>query len=79
MVLIIYVIYRVGAFLWKIIFITASNAQQQQRQYQRTQPQARKKAPNSNLNIDYSPKDGNDPKAKDYKGGDYVDYEEVKE
>jgi len=35
-----------------------------------------KKAPNSNLNIDYIPEEKKE--RKDFRGGDYVEYEEVK-
>ena len=36
-----------------------------------------RKAPGGNVNIEYDPKDQK-KKNKGYKGGDYVDYEEVK-
>lgn len=39
-------------------------------------PPQQKKAPNSNLNIDYIPEDKKE--RKDFRGGDYVEYEEVK-
>jgi len=36
----------------------------------------RKKPSSGNVNIEYEPREGNRNK-KDFKGGDYVDYEEV--
>jgi hypothetical protein len=66
-----YVIYKVGGFLFKILFIGAANAQQQKRQQYAT---PKRKAPRSNLHIDHVPSKGD----KGYSGGDYVDYEEVK-
>ena len=38
----------------------------------------RKRARNSNLDIDYVPKDKKQNKSGNFKGGDYIDYEEVK-
>ncbi|MFH6984940.1 DUF4834 family protein [Marinoscillum sp. 108] len=76
--LISYLIYRVGGFLFKILFL---GAQQQRQQYQSTgqthQQHARRRAAGSNLDIDYVPGDRKNEK-KDFRGGDYVDYEEVK-
>lgn len=45
-----------------------------QRQYQQS-----KKSTDGNVNIDYAPKSNTGKKSSEnYKGGDYVDYEEVK-
>jgi len=38
----------------------------------------RKRAKDSNLDIDYIPKDKKQNKTDNFKGGDYIDYEEVK-
>ena len=70
LILLSYVLYKVGGFLWKIFFIGASSAQQQT-------TQGRRKAHNSDLNIDYAPHEERGKKPKGYDGGDYVDYEEV--
>jgi len=77
LVLIFYLIYRIGGFLFRMLFI---GAQKQQQQYQnQSQQQSHRKAPNSNLNIDYAPgSKQEDKKGGDFKGGEYVDYEEVK-
>jgi hypothetical protein len=37
----------------------------------------RKKAKGSNLDIDYVPEDKKKARSKKFKGGDYIDYEEV--
>ena len=38
----------------------------------------RKKAKNSNVDIDYMPDDKKQARSDKFKGGDYIDYEEVK-
>lgn len=72
-----YLIYRVGGFLFRMFFIGAQQSQQRN-QYQGNYSNSQsRKAPDSNLNIDHIPhKDKKDP--KDFKGGEYVDFEEVK-
>ena len=67
--IIVYAFVKVGGFLYKMFFIGASESQK------RT-AQGRRKAHKSNLNIDYAPNEEKN-KSKGYKGGDYVDYEEV--
>lgn len=71
--LICYALYRVGGFLFKIFFLGAANAQQQRRAQQSA---PKKKAPKSNLNIDHVPGRTGE---KGYSGGEYVDFEEVKD
>jgi hypothetical protein len=39
----------------------------------------RKSKPKEGVNVDFIPKDFNEKKSKEIRGGDYVDYEEVKE
>jgi hypothetical protein len=34
---------------------------------------------NANVNVDHIPRDYQDKKSKEIKGGDYIDYEEVKD
>ncbi|MDW3196737.1 MAG: DUF4834 domain-containing protein [Cytophagales bacterium] len=66
-----YILYKVGGFFFKILTLGGS-AQRPQRN------QPPKRPPGTNLNVDYAP----DKKKKgggDFKGGEYVDYEEVKE
>lgn len=77
--LLFYLIYRVGGFLFRMLFIGAQQQQQQRTQYNQGdyQQSRSRKAPDSNLNIDHIPhKDEKNP--KDFKGGEYVDFEEVK-
>jgi hypothetical protein len=37
----------------------------------------RKRAKDSNVNIDYMPEDKKQSRSEKFKGGDYIDYEEV--
>ncbi|MEQ9402932.1 MAG: hypothetical protein RIM99_05050 [Cyclobacteriaceae bacterium] len=68
-ILVIYSFYRVASFLFKIVFGGYSKGQFNSQQRGR-------KAPNSNLNVDRIPR--NENRKKDFEGGDYVDFEEVK-
>jgi hypothetical protein len=67
---IFYLLYKVGGFLLRGFFVSSTTHQ--------TPPHQKKsqKVPNSDLNIDYMPKDRKKSK-KDFDGGEYVDYEEV--
>jgi len=73
--LISYIVYKVGGFIFKVLFSGFSEAQRQGNfNSQRKQTQKRK-APDSNLDIEHIPeKNKKDPNLKD---GDYIDYEEV--
>ncbi len=78
-VLVIYIVFKLVGFAFRIMFGAAYEQQRRAQQGQRQQYTTKKRAPNSNLNID-TPPDNKGPKSgKEYKGGDYVDYEEVKE
>lgn len=70
-ILIIYCFYRVAGFLFRFMLGGFGKGQ-----FDSTQQQQRK-APNSNLNVDRIPRNDTDRK-KDFEGGDYVDFEEVK-
>lgn len=79
-ILIFYIIYRLGGFVFRMLF---SNAFQQQRNFHEQQRQQyyqhqAKTPPNSNVKVDYVPKDKERKEKQDFKGGQYVDYEEVK-
>jgi hypothetical protein len=88
-ILIGYLFYKVGGFIFRTIFSSVSQQyQEQQRYYQRQNGTSfngqgsGRKAPNSNLNIDYVPREEKNPgkkvdKNSEFRGGDYVDYEEV--
>lgn len=87
-ILIFYLIYKVGGFFFRMLFTSAF--QQQQRHYQEArqnahknqngynQKQSAKNPPNSNVRVDYVPAQEERNDKKDFKGGQYVDYEEVK-
>lgn len=70
--LISYVIYRVGGFFFKILTLGGSG----QRPRQNQPP---KRPPGTNLNVDYAPNSKKGQNKGDFKGGEYVDYEEVKD
>ncbi|MEP1095079.1 MAG: DUF4834 family protein [Cyclobacteriaceae bacterium] len=70
-ILVIYCFYRVAAFLFRFMLGGFSKSQFDSTQYRQ------RKAPNSNLHVDRVPRE-NSGKKKDFEGGDYVDFEEVK-
>lgn len=79
MSLIIYLIYKVSQFLFKIFILGASGQQSFRKQHQRQQSNYRQKPKDGNVSIDYMP--SNQEKkggGSDFGGGDYVDFEEVK-
>jgi hypothetical protein len=75
-----YILFKVVGFLFRLLISTSVNNMRSYQQSQQYQQQAgngshKRAAPNSNVNIDYIPED----KSKaEFKGGDYVDYEEVR-
>jgi len=73
LVLVIYAFYKTAGFLFRLVF---GPLRTDPGNFRRRQ-QYSKKAPNSNLNIDKIPQNNTGKKAG-YKGGDYVDFEEVK-
>lgn len=75
--LILYVIYRVGGFFFRVLF--AKTIYEQARASQQRQQQARysRPAPNGNVKIDYVP-DKQQGKKGDNRAGEYIDFEEVK-
>lgn len=70
-VLVFYTLFRVGTFLLRVFFGSLGKQQYSQ------QRASSRRAPNSNLNIDVvqAPQS---KKEKNFAGGEYVDYEEVK-
>ncbi|MBV6641533.1 MAG: DUF4834 family protein [Cyclobacteriaceae bacterium] len=78
-VLVLYLVFKLVGFAFRIMFGAAYEQQRKARQGQQQQYTTRRKAPNSNLNIDTQPENQRAKSSKEYKGGDYVDYEEVKE
>ncbi|MGK7391353.1 MAG: DUF4834 family protein [Candidatus Cyclobacteriaceae bacterium M2_1C_046] len=71
-----YIIFKLFGFFFKILL--RGSAQQQQYHYGNNNHQ--KKPSDGNVTIDYIPKDRKNQKKApvNYKGGDYIDYEEVK-
>lgn len=69
LILILYLFYKVSGFLFKIVFGGLRNDPSQFRRSQQ------RRAPDSNLNIDSIPSQKKDRNS--FKGGEYVDFEEV--
>lgn len=75
-------VYKVINFVFRILFTLSGGKRTSNRNFntgnnkQQTQRRPRR-APNSDLNIEYVPGEEKNKK-KGYGGGDYVDYEEVK-
>ncbi len=87
-ILFIYIVYKASNFVLKIFFPIAHARRMQQEyarknqfgpKYRREQQQRRQHAPDGRIHVDHIPPE--DKKARstqDFKGGEYVDYEEVK-
>lgn len=80
LILFFYALYKIGGFLFRMLF--QSVQQQHRQQYQghqngHYQQSHTRRAPDSNLNIDHIPEKDKEKRRGDFKGGDYVDYEEV--
>ena len=74
--IIFYLVFKVGGFLVRLFL---GNLVKQNRQQTYQYDTAQKKQPrDGNVHIDYIPEEGQDKEPKEYKGGDYIDYEEVK-
>ncbi len=71
LILIIYVLAKVGGYLFKMFYIGASGAQRRS-----AYPHDKKRAPNSNLDYEFRQK-SSDKSNKGFSGGEYIDYEEV--
>lgn len=80
MTLVIYLIYKVVQFLFKVFILGATGQDTYRRQqYQRQQQNHRTTPRDGNVSIDFTPKDQSKKGQTDgYRGGEYVDYEEVK-
>lgn len=77
-ILIFYALYKVGGFMFRMLFQGVQQRQQSQSRQGRDYQEAHtRKAPNSNLNIDHIPGKEAKKGKSDFGGGDYVDYEEV--
>ncbi len=68
-----YVLFKLGGFFLRMFFggTMAQRASQGQRHYQQPKPEE------GNVHIDYVPEAQENKPQKKFKGGDYVDFEEV--
>jgi len=75
-------VYKVVNFVFRILFTLSGGKRTSTFNNSNTrngkQQNRKRKAPNSDLNIDYVPEDPKNKNKKGFSGGDYVDYEEVK-
>ncbi|MFT4736342.1 MAG: hypothetical protein ACI8QD_000052 [Cyclobacteriaceae bacterium] len=76
--LIIYLMYKVGSFLFRL-FILGASGQQSQRQQQGYQKGTKRRASKEGVVIDFMPGDKQKQADKEFRGGEYVDYEELKD
>ena len=65
----LYLVYKIGGLLFKILFMGL----RQSKRSSYSRGWRKHSVPDSNVNIQHIPK-----KSKDFKGGDYIDYEGVK-
>lgn len=75
-----YVVFKLVGFLFRVFFVGYYHQQAQQSQKQSTSGAASgyaRKPADGNVQIDYVP-EKQDRKPQTFKGGEYVDYEEVK-
>jgi hypothetical protein len=82
-----YLVYKIGGFLMRsMLFVFGRKlqneySQQQKRTYESQQYAEsgfKKKPSDGNVTIEYIPEDNDKKEKKDFRGGDYVDYEEIK-
>lgn len=76
--LIAYLLFKVGGYLFRIFFWSLGGKMQQNGQFNSSREASNMRPPNSNVDIHYVPKDKKEKKEKVFKGGEYVDYEDVK-
>ncbi len=72
-----YIFIKIGGFIMKTLFSGFANGQQNNQRTQQNQYRS-SRTKDGSVNIDYIPKDKSKSDKKNFPGGDYVDYEEVK-
>lgn len=75
--LIAYLLFKIGGYLFRIFFWSLGG-KMQNGQFNNNRETSNMRPPNSNVDIDYVPQNGKKTKEKEFKGGEYVDFEEVK-
>lgn len=77
--LVCYLIYKVGGYLLKFFFLSLGNKMQNSQNFNHNRPHQEQHRPkNGNVDIAFVPKNGKGTEEKNFKGGEYVDYEEIK-
>ena len=75
LILIIYLLYKTAAFLFRLVFGSLRN---DSGRFQGKEYHPRRRAPGSNLNIDKIPESSFNKKKQGFEGGEYIDFEELK-
>ncbi len=76
--IVFYLLWKVGGFLFRNILLKSFMKQQQANFQQGKQQQKQYRRPaNGNVNVEFIPPESTS-KGKTFKGGEYVDYEEIK-
>ena len=75
--IVMYLLFKVGGFLARM-FLGNMVKQNRNHTYRRTQQTQRRQPTDGNVSIDYDPKKDQKSQNRGFKGGDYIDYEEVK-
>lgn len=75
-----YIIYKIGGYLLRFLFWSLSNRHQQGHTFKSNNKPGQNSKKEGDINIDFIPNNGKEKvhKEKEFKGGEYVDYEELK-
>lgn len=72
-----FLIFKVLGLFFRVLLGGSATERNNGRNYRNQQYQSSGKHKDGNINIDYVPGNGQAKKPKNFKGGEYVDYEEV--
>jgi len=72
-----YLFIKVGGFIFRV-FLGGLGAKAANQQGARSSQQSQKRRTADGVSIDFVPDSKNERSAKNFKGGEYVDYEEIK-
>ena len=76
--LIFFLLYKLLGFFFRILLRGTINHHQQQQRQAHSQASYNKKPADGNVTVEYIPEPKKERKEKIYKGGEYIDYEELK-
>lgn len=72
-----FLVFKVIGLFFRVLVGGSANGRSGQRSYQNNSNFDSRKAPDGNINIDFVPNNKTREKVKDFKGGEYVEYEEI--